>query len=185
MWTFTFKETLSIKDTRSRWNHLLTLLRRNWTGLCGLRVFELHPKGHGLHVHLVTNRFVEVNRVRTLSAQAGWGRIHAQRIPKQRATYLAKYLSKQRPPCFKAWRLWAGFGKEWIWTRVADIEIRSAKSAVFKAVMRWPFGDAIPTYFQRKLVADALLNATIKHGWIPGLGPGAKPYRTCALHDLI
>lgn len=39
MWTFTFKEVLDIKATRSRWNHLLTLLKRRWPKLSGLRVF--------------------------------------------------------------------------------------------------------------------------------------------------
>src|SRR5438445_5935 len=42
MWTFTFGEVLNVKDTRKRWNHLLTLLRQRFTDLCGLRVFELH-----------------------------------------------------------------------------------------------------------------------------------------------
>ena len=41
---------------------------------------------------------------------AGWGRIHVRRADAQAARYLAKYLSKDREPCFKRWRLWAGFG---------------------------------------------------------------------------
>ncbi len=28
MWTFTFKEVLAVKETRKRWNYLLTLLLR-------------------------------------------------------------------------------------------------------------------------------------------------------------
>ena len=34
---------------------------------------------------------------------------------------MAKYLSKERPECLYRWRLWAGFGKGWEWTRVKDI----------------------------------------------------------------
>jgi hypothetical protein len=30
LWTFTFKELLAVKETRKRWNHLLTLLQREW-----------------------------------------------------------------------------------------------------------------------------------------------------------
>lgn len=116
MWTFTFKEALDVKDTRKRWNHLLTLLKAEFANLCGLRVFEVH-EFHGLHVHLVTNRFLDVNKARLLAEQAGWGRIHVKRIPIEHAGYLAKYLSKERPPCLKRWRLWAGFGN-WDWTRV-------------------------------------------------------------------
>ena len=28
LWTFTFKDLLGVKETRKRWNHLLTLLLR-------------------------------------------------------------------------------------------------------------------------------------------------------------
>src|ERR1700757_3257211 len=75
LWTFTFKEVLAVRETRSHWNHLLTLLQRRWPNLQGLRVFELHEE-HGLHVHLITNQFIDVNQARALSTQAGWGRIH-------------------------------------------------------------------------------------------------------------
>ncbi len=112
LWTFTFAELLGVKDTRKRWNHLLTLLLRTWPDLQGLRVFELHRE-HGLHVHLVTNQFIDVNRARELAEQAGWGRIHVCRMPSEHAGYLAKYLSKDRPDCLKRWRLWAGFGRDW------------------------------------------------------------------------
>ena len=42
MWTFTFAAVLDVKATRKKWNHLLTLLKRRWPKLAGLRVFELH-----------------------------------------------------------------------------------------------------------------------------------------------
>lgn len=72
LWTFTFKDLLGVKETRKRWNHLLTLLLRTWPNLQGLRVFELHEE-HGLHVHLATNQFIDVNRARELAHQSGWG----------------------------------------------------------------------------------------------------------------
>ncbi len=53
MWTFTFAAVVDVKATRKKWNYLLTLLKRRWPKLAGLRVFELH-KNHGLHVHLVS-----------------------------------------------------------------------------------------------------------------------------------
>src|SRR5947199_3034230 len=59
LWTFTFEDLLAVKETRKRWNHLLTLLLRQWPTLQGLRVFELHEE-HGLHVHLITNQFIDV-----------------------------------------------------------------------------------------------------------------------------
>jgi beta-propeller uncharacterized protein DUF5122 len=73
--------------------------------LQGIRVFELHQE-HGLHVHLVTTSFIDVNRARLLAEKAGWGRIHVKRIPSERVTYLTKYLTKERPECLKRWRVW-------------------------------------------------------------------------------
>jgi hypothetical protein len=138
MWTFTFAEVLSLNDTRSRWNHFLTLMRRRWPLLCGLRVFELHEQ-HGLHVHLVTNRFIDVNETRRLAKAARWGRIHVTRIPVERAQYLAKYLTKDREPCLKSWRLWAGFGK-WDWSRVKDVLLETPRGAIYRLCqesLRW------------------------------------------------
>ena len=100
-----------MKETRKRWNHLLTLLLREWPNLQGLRVFELHQE-HGLHVHLVTNQFIDVNRARELAMKAGWGRIHVTRMRSEHAGYLAKYLSKERPECLYRWRLWPASGKD-------------------------------------------------------------------------
>jgi hypothetical protein len=106
LWTFRFKDLLGVKETRKRWNHLLSLLLRTWPDLQGLRVFELHEE-HGLHVHLATNQFIDVNRARKLALRPGWGRIHVTRMPSEHAGYL----SEERPECLHQWRLWAGFGK--------------------------------------------------------------------------
>lgn len=130
-WTFTLPVKMDITDTRKRWNHMLTLLRKQWPRMCGLRVFEMHDS-HGLHVHLLTNRFIDVNTARSLASRAGWGRIHVKRYPASRVGYLGKYLSKERPPCFKGWRLWAGFGKDWKWTKVGDLEKNSSVSRVYR-----------------------------------------------------
>lgn len=138
-WTFTFKEKLDIVETRKRWNYLLTLMKRRWPKMCGLRVFELH-KSHGLHVHLLTDRYIDVNEARKMAAKAGWGRIHVKRIPASKVGYLGKYLSKERPACFKRWRLWAAFGNDWSATKVGDLERRSAFTTVyqhFKRKFKW------------------------------------------------
>src|SRR5437660_8104485 len=102
LWTFTFPGLLAVTETRERWNYLLTLLKRTWPMLQGIRVFELHGQ-HGLHVHLITNQFIDVNRARELATQAGWGRIHVKRIPTECTAYLAKYLGRKRPGCLKRW----------------------------------------------------------------------------------
>jgi hypothetical protein len=183
MWTFTFAEVLNVKDTRKRWNHLLTLLRQRFADLCGLRVFELH-EFHGLHVHLVTNRFLDVKQARDLARRAGWGRIHVMRIPIERAGYLAKYLSKERPPCFKGWRLWAGFG-EWEWTRVADLIFESRFSRIYRACKEWLGWTGNGGFFDRmKLVAFLEVRSAIG-GWEDGRGPGGKPFWMCSREELL
>jgi hypothetical protein len=87
---------------------------------------------HGLHVHLVTNRFIDVNEVRRLAKRAGWGRIHVAKVPACRASYLSKYLGKERPQALKGWHLWAGFGS-WEWSRVKDIVVRSPLGDAWRA----------------------------------------------------
>jgi hypothetical protein len=133
-WTFTFAEVLSVKDTRKKWHYLLTLLRRRYPKLCGLRAFELHEE-HGLHVHLITNGWIDVNEARIMAKKAGWGRIHVKRIPAEGATYMGKYLTNQgRAPCLKGWRLWAAFGP-WDSTKVKDVVFKSEYGNIVRGII--------------------------------------------------
>lgn len=183
MWTFTFSEVLSIKDTRKRWNHLLVLLRRKWPDLCGLRVFELH-ESHGLHVHMVTNRFIWVEDARKLAKQAGWGRVNVMRTNAHAAKYLAKYLSKEREPCFKRWRLWAGFGK-WDWSRVKDIHLESPRSVIWaacKIAFQWEGNHG---FRDKRNMVEFLYVRTIEEGWTLGQGPNGRDYGDCLPEELM
>jgi hypothetical protein len=175
LWTFTFRELLAVEETRKRWNHLLTLLLREWPILQGLRVFELHEE-HGLHVHLVTNRFIDVNRARELATRAGWGRIHVKPMPSEHAGYLAKYLSKDRPECLKRWRLWAGFGKGWEWTKVRDVLRETMFSKIYRACKEWQNWSGRKHFFERMDLVRRMMILTIEKGWETGLGPSGKPY---------
>jgi hypothetical protein len=175
LWTFTFKDLLSVKDTRKRWNHLLTLLLRRWPKLQGLRVFELH-KEHGLHVHLLTNQFIDVNEARKLALQANWGRIHVTRVPNEHAGYLAKYLSKERPECLKRWRLWAGFGAGWQWTKVKDLMRETVFSRIYRACKEWKQWEGRAGFFERIALARQMMLLTIENGWEIGRGPGGSSY---------
>jgi len=152
-WTFTFAEVLSVKDTRKRWNRLLTALKRKYPDLCGLRAFELHEE-HGLHVHMVTTSRINVVEVRLLAERAGWGRIHVKIIPAEGASYLGKYLTKEgRAPCFKGWRLWAAFGP-WKWTKVKDVKFESEFSTIIRALIAKSKGRQ--SYFARLVCADEI-----------------------------
>ena len=178
LWTFTFKELLAVKETRKRWNHLLTLLLREWPNLQGLRVFELHQE-HGLHVHLVTNQFIEVNRARELAAQAGWGRIHVTPMPSEHSGYLAKYLSKERPECLARWRLWAGFGNGWEWTKVKDLIRETLFSRIYRACKEWKGWSGRRDFFERMDLVRHIVMLTIENGWNIGRGPGDRGYDEC------
>ena len=183
MWTFTFKEVLAVKETRAKWNYLLTLMRRRWPKLQGLRVFEMH-KEHGLHVHLVTNQFIDVNIARVLAEKAGWGRIHVMQIPTDRAGYLGKYLSKERPECLKRWRLWAGFGN-WDWTKVKDLVFDSNFCTLYRACKERFGWIGNRGFFNRLKLVQHLEIQSIIGGWKPGLGPGDKPFSMCSRKELL
>jgi hypothetical protein len=182
LWTFTFKEVLNIKDTRKHWNYLLTLLLRTWDGLQGLRVFELHQT-HGLHVHLVTNHRIDVNQARILAGKAGWGRIHVTRMPVEHASYVAKYLSKERPECLKRWRLWAAFG-DWDATKVKDVLKNTLFSKIYQACKEWQEWTGRGEFYERMGFVRRIFFLTIENGWRPGLGPKDKPYWMCCDEEL-
>jgi hypothetical protein len=183
MWTFTLAELLSIKATRKRWNHFLTLLLRTWPELQGVRVFELHEE-HGLHVHLATNRFIDVNVVRDLAEKAGWGRIHVMPMPPEHVEYLAKYLAKDRPDCFKRWRLWAAFGKTWEPTKVKDVSKDTLFSKIYRACKEWQKWEGRGEFSERMAFVRIMLFKTIENGWTAGLGPSDKPYWMCSEGEL-
>ncbi len=179
LWTFTFRELLAVKETRKRWNHLLTLLLRTWPDLQGLRVFELHEE-HGLHVHLVTNQFIDVKRARLLALTAGWGRIHVTGMQSEHAGYLAKYLSKERPECLYRWRLWAGFGKGWEWTKVKDVIRETLFSRIYRGCKEWQNWKGRGQFFERMNLVRRVMILTIENGWDIGTGPGGLAYSEVA-----
>jgi hypothetical protein len=127
MWTFTFAEVLDVSEGRRRWSVFLRTLRKRkkYVNFHGLRVFELHPGGHGLHIHVVTSCYLQINDVRALWHQCGGGRVHVLPIPPERAAYLGKYLRKSgRPECFKGVKMWAAFGGQ-PHTKVKDVMVES------------------------------------------------------------
>src|SRR5205814_2189794 len=142
------------------------------------RVFELHQE-HGLHVHLVTNQFVDVNRARELTTQAGWGRIHVTPMPSEHSGYLAKYLSKERPECLYRWRLWAGFGKGWEWTKVKDVIRETLFSCIYRACKEWKHWTGRSGFFDRVALVHRVMMLTIESGWIAGQGPAGLSYAQC------
>jgi hypothetical protein len=140
-WTFTLPYEYHPYKAGQMWGDLCRELKRS-LGFSGVRVFELHPNGHGLHVHVVTNDFIRVEHVRPICKRFGWGRVHVKKIGSEKAkNYLAKYLCKQR----KAWegaklvgvRWWGVFGKIEKKCRVSDISCVSVQGEIFKNIPAW------------------------------------------------
>jgi len=173
-----------VRETRKRWNYLLTLLLRTWPELQGRRVFELHQE-HGLHVHLVTNQFIDVNRARELAMKARWGRIHVTPMPREHAGYLAKYLSKERPECLYRWRLWAGFGKDWEWTKVKDVIREAFFSKIYRSCKEWKEWNGCGHFLERMDLVRQMMILTVKHSWPIGCGPGGVAYGQWADDFLV
>jgi len=142
LWTFTFPEALDVDVARKRWSRFLKTFnmwrRRDGRGvdLRGLRVFELHPKGHGLHIHVLNRAFWGVDSVRRLwqLPGSGGGRVHVKRIPVSRAFYAGKYLRKAgRAECFRGVRMWASFGGL-DYCRVRDVQVESNWTRTYRAL---------------------------------------------------
>jgi len=134
------REVVDAVEFRRRWNNLLRRLKRLHPDWSGLRVFEEHPGGfwgrsHGMHVHCVTNARFEVAPIRARCIREGWGRCHVIRWKSKNGTtagaYLAKYLTKKRPPHLKGWRLWAAFNLP-NYTRVAQVKRECQYSFIWR-----------------------------------------------------
>lgn len=137
-WTFTLPAELDISEAISLWNYLLTELRRSCDFRRGVRVFELHPGGHGLHVHCLMTRYFDVHDIRRRCRQCGWGRVHVKRVLgiDSQIDYVGKYLSKMRPVELKGVRLWSTLGlPNELCSRVRDILFEgTTRSLAFRLV---------------------------------------------------
>lgn len=142
LWTFTFRECLAVPEACARWQHLQRDLVRT-VGFRGVRVYELHPGGHGLHIHVITSGRHDVVAVRHYAESAGFGRIHVKPLPASGADYVAKYLTKaRRDSSLKGRRLWACLGFKG--SRICDCDIDSPVSREIKKIST----DDLQSYFR-------------------------------------
>lgn len=107
MATFTYREgTFDRRQVKSDWAAFARELKARWPELAWVRVLELHPSGHGLHVHAGLSRaFPDERRTRALARLWGHGFVDVRKIRSRRgghedaraaARYLAKYATKDR-----------------------------------------------------------------------------------------
>lgn len=136
MWTFTLRHREPIDAAIEYWRRMCTDILIRGLGMRGVRVFELHPRGHGLHVHVVTPCYIHVSEVRARLVGTPWGRVHVRKVDSGElgAEYVGKYLRKsKRHPGLKGKRLWQTFGG-FEGCRVLDVEGDSTLAKRMKGV---------------------------------------------------
>jgi hypothetical protein len=181
-WTFTFRNVLPVDVARQHWMAAVRKLRKHFgSKLVGLRAFELHPGGHGLHIHVVTPEWLPVNEVRMVLCRVKgqpFGRIDVQPGDSHAGHYLAKYISKaRRPKCLKGVRLWDALDrKAFNYTRVADVVIKTLFSECYRAAKKAWNWTGNKGFFDRFRVVHRFVQLTIVSGCEAGKWPGGDEY---------
>jgi len=139
-WTLTFPDVIPDYAAGLRHSELLTWLRYDASRgrcppVCGVRVVEAHPGGHGLHYHWVLAGRFPIRRLLARAEQVGFGRIDVDPKPctPLLASYLCKYLLKGDR--LHGVRMWANIGT-WDGVRTRDIQVDSSGSRVFRDAFR-------------------------------------------------
>jgi hypothetical protein len=178
LWTFTLPRKVDIPTACKMWSDLGRDLVRTHD-FRGVRAFEIHPGGHGLHVHVVTVSRYDVSAIRPCCRHHGWGRIHVEAIPSSRAKYIAKYCTKaDRPKCLKGRRLWAPMGKIQS-TKVAHILCDTPLSRAMKCVSDATLNKFFPMEDWWKPKRNAFLRMQIAYRRLAGCAE-----TVCRLWDL-
>lgn len=166
LWTFTVPDTVPPRITAGRWSKCQRDLVRALS-FQAVRVFELHPGGHGLHVHAVTPHFYPVDAMRVITTLHRFGRINVANIPADRAEYVCKYLSKQFWRPYKelsGMRLWACVGKNEVWRGVSckNVVYDSPSTSIFRTL--WGYLDLTDRASFRELKRLSLVSDMVANG---------------------
>lgn len=133
-WTFTWAEPMAYWCYGPSWHRFSRWLVRDYTSddFAALRVWERHPQGHGLHVHMLCNERLDVNHMRQGAVHFGLGYVlHVRKAIPKDAGYLSKYMTKDgRIPGV---RQWAKLGN-WEHVKCCDLEFHSKEADHFRAV---------------------------------------------------
>lgn len=142
-WTFTCADVLQKdRDYSLRWNALWKRIAAEFPAVQGVRVYELHPGGHGIHVHAIFSSYLRVERVRALAGAAGWGRVHVFHPRRSWSRYLAKHLRKSSLGKFnRGTRKWGCC--KFQGNRVCDIRVDSDLAHNMKVVRSLNPGRAV------------------------------------------
>ena len=174
-WTFTFRECLDVHVARKLWSELLNRLRKKRLRMFGVRRFEMHPNGHGVHVHMILDERIDVNTIRPMAQAIGFGRIHVVRLGlkdlEKTCKYMTKYMAKEdRPECLKGVRLWANCGG-FKGCMVKNIKTDSPFTRFYYKVKKmWdtnrPLAEAYLQWYMRTSSVDPGYDVPINFDWM-------------------
>ena len=141
-WTFTTHEVMNPLVMGSAWNALMTRLRRCFPGLKFFRVLEPHASGTRWHLHVLFDRIIPIEFMRSLSEDLGWGHLWVRPVRTgETAAYLSKYLSKaRRESALRGIRLFSCSRSCPGRVRVSDVEVRvngELPSEICKGLPTW------------------------------------------------
>ena len=94
--TLTTPDVVDIYEIRRRWRLLRHYMVERFKGVKYVMNFELHPKGHGWHIHSVWNRYIPLSyRMLHKLHSFGFGRVDIRRVnSKGVSDYLTKHALK-------------------------------------------------------------------------------------------
>ena len=94
----------------------------------------------------------------------------------KRARWLSCEISfKERQECLYRWRLWAGFGEGWEWTKVKDVIRETLFSRIYRACKEWNSWTGRGQFFARMDLVRQMVILTVEHAWPIGCGPDGVP----------
>ena len=96
--TLTTADVVDLQEIRARWRGLRHWLCRRLKSPHYVMNYELHPLGHGWHIHSVWNCFIPLREFRSKISEFGFGRCDVRRVSRKG---LGEYLTKH---AMKAYR---------------------------------------------------------------------------------
>ena len=94
--TLTTPDVVSFEEIRRRWRGFRHWLARELPkGAKYVMNYEIHPKGHGWHIHTVWNHYIDLRKYLRVIRSFGFGRVDISRVDsKGIADYLSKHALK-------------------------------------------------------------------------------------------
>ena len=93
--TLTTPDVVDIYEIRRRWRKVRHFLCEKYCGIKYVMNYEIHPKGHGWHIHSVWNQYIPLRAVLGKLSECGFGRVDIRRVnTKGVSDYLTKHALK-------------------------------------------------------------------------------------------